>query len=55
MRANKWGWLGVKRFRPEECPDLESRYAALEKHHAAETTALIDLVRRLCEHVEKSP
>ena len=49
IQSNQWKWLGVKRFIPEAYPTIEERYAALEKHHTAETTRMIEVITALCE------
>jgi hypothetical protein len=52
IRQNQWKWLKVKRFVPENYPDVAERYAALENHHRDETGRMIEVITRLCETVE---
>ena len=52
IEQNNWKWLKLKRFTPEAHPNLEARYAALERHHAEETGQMIDVIAALCRTVE---
>jgi hypothetical protein len=52
IQQDQWKWLKVKRFVPEAFADLESRYAALERHHAEETRRMIEVITGLCRTIE---
>ena len=51
IEQNQWRWLKVKRFSPEAYATIDERYAALERHHNAETCRMIEVIRALCEMV----
>jgi hypothetical protein len=51
IQQNQWKWVKVKRFIPESYPSVEERYAALDKHHGAETGRMIEIIQGLCETV----
>ena len=52
IEQNQWQWLKVKRFRPESYATADERYVALEQHHLAETTRMIEVITALCLTVE---
>ena len=51
IQNSQWKWLKIKRFIPEAFRSLESRYAALEKHHAEETGRMIEVISGLCRTI----
>jgi hypothetical protein len=42
-----YGWIKVKKYKIDESLTWEERYKQLEAHHIAETSFLIDEVRKL--------
>jgi hypothetical protein len=46
-----FGWIKVPRYRDDPSRTWEERYRALEQHHIAETTFLIDKGRELGQRV----
>lgn len=51
IQNNQWKWVKVKRFQPDAHPNMSERYEALEKHHAAETGRMIEVIEALCRTV----
>jgi len=49
-----YGWIKVKRFKPDESKSWEERYKDLDQHHIDETTFLIDEIRRLAKELDKA-
>jgi hypothetical protein len=46
-----YSWIKVPRYRDDPAKSWEERYRALEEHHVAETTFLIDKVRELARRI----
>lgn len=42
-----YDWIKVPKYEMDESLTWEERYRQLEKHHTAETTFLIDLIREI--------
>lgn len=49
-----YGWIKVPRYEDDPNLSWEERYQRLEQHHIAETTFLIEEVRKLARQLDDS-